>query len=326
MVLQRFMADILVIVFSLVVLGKASQVTIKNASRVAGITGIGRTAVGFILVSLSTSLPELSVALFSTASYDSAGIAVGNVLGSNIINVSFILGVVILYASVKDLRCLEFLPLVTRDDVKELQFGIFLASIIPLILLYIGYASRYIGLILIGVFTWNTYKLVKSREEMKEEGSLGEERRRLGWYVALVISGSVAVIGASYFIVGSASSVAALLGVPRVLIGGTIVAFGTSIPELATSLEAVKTNNMNMAMGNIVGSGFLNITLILGVTLAASEFAINVAAFSNLVIFSLMANLFLWYFLNGDRICWREGALLVTLYVVFLITSISEIL
>jgi Ca2+/Na+ antiporter len=80
---------------------------------------------------------------------------------------------------------------------------------------------------------------------------------------------------------------------------------------------------MNMAMGNVVGSGFLKITLILGVILVATEFTVNVSAFSSMVIFSLITNLFLWYFLNGERICWREGALLVALYAIYLITSVA---
>jgi Ca2+/Na+ antiporter len=76
-----------------------------------------------------------------------------------------------------------------------------------------------------------------------------------------------------------------------------------------------------LALGNIVGSGFINITLILGVALMASPLTVNIAAFSNLALFSLITNLFLWYFLSSERMSWREGALLLFLYAVYLVVS-----
>ncbi|MFH1179751.1 MAG: sodium:calcium antiporter [Candidatus Bathyarchaeota archaeon] len=307
---------------SLVLLSKFSHWTIVNSERVADITGFGKTAVGFILIALSTSLPELTVSVFSTANEEAVGVAIGNVLGSNIVNICFVFGGCILYSSWKNLTCIDFLPIITRDDIKSLQFGLFSASIIPLSLIYLGFASRFIGLLLIGLFAWNTWKLVKNREGMKDEGALGDEKKRLTRYLLILMVGVAGVIVCSYFIVDSATFIALSLGVPKVVIGATIVAFGTSIPELATSLEATKNNDINLALANIVGSGFLNITLILGVTLIAANLTVNVAAFTNIAIFSLIANLFLWYFLSGERICWKEGAVLMFLYALFLFSSL----
>ncbi len=311
-----------VLVLSLVLLSKFSHWTIVNSERVADITGFGKTAVGFILIALSTSLPELTVSVFSTANEEAVGVAIGNVLGSNIVNICFVFGGCILYSSWKNLTCIDFLPIITRDDIKSLQFGLFSASIIPLSLIYLGFASRFIGLLLIGLFAWNTWKLVKNREGMKDEGALGDEKKRLTRYLLILMVGVAGVIVCSYFIVDSATFIALSLGVPKVVIGATIVAFGTSIPELATSLEATKNNDINLALANIVGSGFLNITLILGVTLIAANLTVNVAAFTNIAIFSLIANLFLWYFLSGERICWKEGAVLMFLYALFLFSSL----
>ncbi len=311
-----------VLVLSLVLLSKFSHWTIVNSERVADITGFGKTAVGFILIALSTSLPELTVSVFSTANEEAVGVAIGNVLGSNIVNICFVFGGCILYSSWKNLTCIDFLPIITRDDIKSLQFGLFSASIIPLSLIYLGFASRFIGLLLIGLFAWNTWKLVKNREGMKDEGALGDEKKRLTRYLLILMVGVAGVIVCSYFIVDSATFIALSLGVPKVVIGATIVAFGTSIPELATSLEATKNNDINLALANIVGSGFLNITLILGITLIAANLTVNVAAFTNIAIFSLIANLFLWYFLSGERICWKEGAVLMFLYALFLFSSL----
>jgi cation:H+ antiporter len=168
-----------VLILALLLLDKFSHWTIINSERIADITGFGKTAIGFILIALSTSLPELTVAIFSTANEESVGVAVGNVLGSNIVNVCFILGVVILYSSWKKLACIDFLPLITREDIKSLQFGLFSASIIPLSLIYLGFASRLIGIILIGLFFWNTKQLMKKREGLNDEGALGGEREKL---------------------------------------------------------------------------------------------------------------------------------------------------
>ena len=321
MVLQILMSSS-ILAASIIMLSKFSQWTITNSERIADITGFGKTAMGFILIALSTSLPELTVAIFSTANEKAVGVALGNVLGSNIMNVCFVLGACILYSSWKNIVCIDFLPMITREDIKSLQFGLFAASIIPLSLIYLGFASRIIGIILIGLFAWNTVQLMKKREGMKEEGALGEEKERLKWYSFMLLVGVAGVIGCSYFIVNSATSIALNIGVPEVVIGATIVAFGTSLPELATSLQATKNNDINVALANIVGSGFLNITLILGVTLIAANLTVNIEAFTNIATFSLISNLFLWYFLSGERICWREGAVLMFLYVVFLFSSL----
>lgn len=312
----------IVLVVALLLLGKFSHWTIINSERIAEITGFGKTAVGFLLMALSTSLPELTVALFSTANEETVGVAIGNVLGSNIVNICLVFGVCILYSSRKNLVCIDFIPTITREDIKSLQFGLFSASIIPLSLIYLGFASRLIGVLLIGLFIWNTWQLIKKREGMKDEGALGAERKKLSWYSFMLIIGISGVVGCSYYIVESATFIALSIGVPKVIIGATIVAFGTSLPELATSLQATKNNNINLALANIVGSAFLNVTLILGVTLVAANLTINIAAFTNIAVFSLIANLFLWYFLSGDRICWKEGAVLVFLYGLFLYSSL----
>lgn len=311
-----------ILAISLLLLSKFSHWTIINSERIADITGFGKTVVGFILIALSTSLPELTVVLFSTANEEAVGVAVGNVLGSNIVNICFIFGVSILYSSWKNLTCIEFLPMITRQDVKNLQFGLFSASIIPLSLIYLGFASQFMGFILIGLFIWNTAQLIKNREDIREEGTLGEENKKLVNYSFMLFVGVIGVIVCSYFIVDSATLIALTLGVPKVIIGATIVAFGTSIPELATSLQATKNNSINIALANIVGSGFLNVTLILGMTLAIANLRVNIGAYTNVAVFSLIANLFLWYFLSGDRICWKEGAVLVFLYALFLFSSL----
>jgi cation:H+ antiporter len=311
-----------VLLVSLAALYEASNATINNSVKVAGITGFGKTTVGFILVAFSTSLPELFVSVFSTAHPESIGVAIGNVLGSNIVNICLILGICFLIAVTKcrDYVCLY--PTMAKEETKNLYFGLFVASIIPLTLLYIGYASRLIGIVLIAAFAFYLYQLSRARSFV-EEGSLGEERRRLRRYMLLTFLGAAGVVASSFFIVDSTSYIAGSIGVPPVVIGSTIVALGTSLPELSTSVNATQKGHLDLALGNIVGSCFINITLILGIPLVVSQFGVDIAAFSKLAIFSLITNLFFWYFLSSERLSWRESAVLLLIYSIFLTTSFT---
>jgi len=276
--------------------------------------------VGFILVAFSTSLPELCVAIIAAIQQESIGVAIGNVLGSNIVNICLILGICLLIMTLKSSNNVKILPSMAKEEIGNLYFGLFVASIIPLTLLYIGYASQFIGIVLIGIFVFYVYQLSRIRA-VKEESASGEERQRMSRYTFLTLLGAAGVVISAYFIVDSASYIAGIIGIPPVVIGATIVALGTSLPELATSVNSVQRRHLDLALGNIVGSCFINITCILGVTLIASTLRVNMSAFSNLVMFSLITNLFFWYFLSSERISWREGAVLLFMYFVFLVTS-----
>ena len=300
-----------------------SEFTIRNSVKISDLTGLGKTTIGFLLVGLATSLPELSVAVFAVSNPANVGVSLGNVLGSNIVNIALILGVCILIIVLKRPRYPSFLLSIAKEEMGSLHFGLFIASIIPLALLYIGYASRYIGVVLVGIFIYYTILLTRSKRTKPERSTEGQisERSKIHRYTLLALAGAVVVIATAFFIVDSSSFIAESVGIPRVVIGATIVAFGTSIPEFATGVSSARRGHFDLALGNIVGSGFVNITLILGVALIASPLTVNITAFSNLAVFSLIINLFLWYFLGSERISWREGVLLLSLYVVFLVIS-----
>lgn len=320
MLFEGLLLNVLILIISLAVLNESSDLTIKNSVRVADITGMGKTTVGFILIAFSTSLPEFFVAVFAAIEQEFIGVAIGNVLGSNIVNICLILGICFLLAVIKCPNYACFYSKMAKEEIGSLYFGIFVASVVPLILLYIGYASRFIGVVLLAIFIFYVYQLSKIRK-VNEEAALGEEKRKLRLYVFLTLLGVAGVIISSNFIVSSAKSIADSVGVPPVVIGSTIVAFGTSLPELATSIDATRKGHLDLTMGNIVGSCFINITCILGVSLVTSNFAVNMTAFSKLAMFSLIVNLFLWYFLSSEKVGWRESAVLLFMYFVFLIVS-----
>jgi len=299
--------------------------TITNAIKTSEITGLGKMTIGFILIAFSTSLPEFCVAVITAFTGESA-ISIGNVIGSNIVNVCLIIGLAaLLVALFGRSRTVNMIPPMVKEEFGSLYFGLFVASIIPVSLLYLAHASWFIGMVLLLVFVLYTYQLSKIRIPTKGEGIPEGERRRVRSYVALTFAGVAGVVISSYFIVDSAVKIAEFAGVPKALISATIIAFGTSLPEFSVDVNAFLKGHSALALGDIVGSCFINITLILGVTLVASPLEVNMIVFSDLVIFSLIANLFLWYFLTIGRIGWREGAILLFVYLLFLATTIGAI-
>ena len=316
-----FLGNIAVLIGSLLVLDRVSDLTITNAAKIADLTGYGRTTMGFIFVAFCTSLSALAVSLFSALTVDNVGVAIGNAIGSNIVNICLILGVSLILATLKKLNHMALLPSLAKEEIGSLYFGLFVASIIPLTLIYIGYASKLVGIVLLGIFGAYTYQLSKKRTT--EEKTIAREKERIDKYAVVMFLGVAVVVAVSYFIVASASNIAFSLGVPHVIIGATIVAFGTSIPVLTASIHAVQRGLLDLTLGNIVGTCFIDTTFILGLTLVVSPLMIDISNFSSLVMFSVIANLFLWYFLSSAKIGWREGAVLIFLYVLFLVISIS---
>jgi cation:H+ antiporter len=315
--------NIAVLIASLVVLIKASSLAITSSVNLASVTGLGKTKIGFILVAFSTSLPELFVAIFSILDPQTIGISVGNVLGSNIVNICLVLGIGFLIMATKYPESAGFFAKMANDEVGNLNFGIFIASMVPLILLYIGYASQIVGFLLVALFVYYMYGLAKKKETV-EIISDESEKREVRKYVAKSFSGIIGVVACAYFIVESASFLALTVGVPPVIVGATVVAFGTSVPELATSVDSIRKGFIELALGNVIGSCFFNITLILGLTLLLSPFNVNISAFSDLVLFSLMSNIVLVYILQSAKVSKREGIILLVIYSIFIAVSFSR--
>jgi cation:H+ antiporter len=321
---------LVVIIVALVILDQASHLAITNSIKVSDITGLARTAVGFSLLAFSTSLPELSVAFISAFTGEGA-ISVGNVLGSNIVNICLIVGLAAVLLSLRRQRKIGVLPSFAKEELGSLNFGLFISSVIPLTLVYLAEASWFVGLVLLLIFVFYTYQLSRIRIPPGEETNISEgEKKKLRLYILLTFLGIAGVILSAYFLVESAVAVAEFAGVPRQIIGATIIAFGTSLPELSVSLKAFLKGHPSLALGNIIGSSFINITLILGITLflptlAGNPLTMNMIVFQDLVIFSLITNLFFWYFLSIGRLSWKEGAIFLFIYLLFLASTVGVI-
>jgi len=194
-------------------------------------------------------------------------------------------------------------------------------------LVYLTFASQFIGLVLVLIFGLYTYQLSKIRIPQENNQIVSEEmKRKVKHYVVLTFFGVAGVVLSAYFIVESSVALAEFAGVSKSIIGATIIAFGTSLPEFSIDVNAFLKGHSALAFGDIVGSCFINITLILGITLLAAPFSVkNITFFTDLVIFSLIANLFLWYFLSMEKLGWKEGVILLFIYILFLATTLGTI-
>ena len=337
LVLPEFVVNILIIAASFVALNWASNLVITNALKVSTITKLGKTSVGFTLIAMSTTLPELTVAVIAALS-GGTSLSVGNVLGSNIFNISVIIGLaaVLLYLTQKHKNKnnlngngINLIPSFAKSELSNIEFGLFISSLIPMVLIYIATASWIVGLILLFIFVAYMYRLTKIRvpDEEAEVVSL-EEKSRLKRYIIFTITGAIGVVISANFLVNSAIGIAQSVGIPQTVIGATIIAAGTSLPELTIGLKSVIKGHSGLAFGNIIGASFVNTTLILGITLfgpalMGNPVVMNMSVFQNLITFSIIINLFFWYFLSKEKIAWREGIIFLFIYALFLFTTIG---
>lgn len=291
----------------------------RGASALAIRMKINPVVVGLTVVSIATSMPEL-ITSFIAASRGSAGLAIGNIVGSNLGNAGLILGIAALICPIaiqtrliwKEVPILLF---VTVAFTIMSMSGFFIAG-------RIGYGE---GLLLLAGAAGYLYYITRQAKRapaaeraelaMEFEDELGKPPGRLASCLGLVAGGTLALSLGAEFLVGSAVETAIRLSVSEVLIGLTIVAVGTSLPELAASVAAALRKETDIVAGNIVGSNIFNMLLIGGGV--ASVYTLPVDARLMTVEFPamLLITVLLWFaFFTGKIVTRREGALFLTLY------------
>lgn len=294
------------------------EALVRGAVALARRLGVSPLLIGLTLVGYGTSTPELVTSL-EAALAGSPGIALGNVVGSNIANVLLILGAAVLISP------LRIEPRAFRRDASALA----LSALAATGLAWTGQIGRPAGLVLLGLvalYTLHTYRAEKARPDergaiLEAEGELKDGSRPLGpWLAAALVALGVAatILGAGLLVEG-AVALARGLGVPELVIGLTLVAVGTSLPELATSLVAAWRGEAELAYGNVVGSNIYNILGILGATALVSPLPVpgRLLAFDLPVMLAATAALIL-FALTGWRIGRREGMLLLLGYGLYL--------
>lgn len=298
---------------SLAVLARASSLTIKWIEELIELTGLSEASVGFAILSVTTSIPEMTVAAFSVLE-GTPGITVGDIMGSNMFNIGIVIGTMALIGPLQK---------VSSDLLIEMTDILFLSSVIPIVLVipFLSAASKtmgtLVGIVLIAVFLFSVYVMVKAKKVPSVVLEEAKKRKSRKEVVAKVIGGIVVVALSARFTVWSALNIAESLGIAPILIGAKIVAIGTSLPELALDVTAVKRGRYRLAIGDAIGSNLSNISLILGFVLVASPFTVDLTIFTEILPFLLISTLLLWRFLTKGGIPKWGGFLFIMIYIIF---------
>lgn len=294
---------------------------VRGASRLAAVSGISPLVIGLTVVAFGTSAPELAVSLFS-AMNGQPDIALGNVVGSNILNVLFILGLSALIT-----------PLVVSQQLIRLDVPLMIiASVLLYLLALDGHISRLDGLLLFtGILVYTVFSIMKSRQETAQiqaeyaqEYGLKEpvvsQQQTILVNLALIIIGLIGLVWGARWLVAGAVELARLAGVSELIIGLTVIALGTSLPEVAASVVASLRGERDIAVGNIVGSNLFNILAVLGLSSLLSPTGIQVSAAAlnfDIPVMIAVAVACLPIFFTRHLIARWEGGLFLGYYVAY---------
>lgn len=259
--------QLLFLVLGFVMLVKGADLFVDGASGIATKFGIPQIVIGLTIVAMGTSAPEAAVSI-TAAFAGNADITIGNIVGSNILNILIILGISALVY-----------PLAIQKSTLIIDIPVvLLATVILFLLGFDSKISRIDGIIMLIVFAAYLFylftvakkeasqkKLSETTEHIQSEENVTKEISLLKALIFTVI-GLVLIVGGSKFVVNSATAIAKALGLSQRFIGLTIVALGTSLPELFTSVTAALKKNSDIAIGNIVGSNIFNILFIVGLS------------------------------------------------------------
>ncbi|HEV7371417.1 calcium/sodium antiporter [Arenibaculum sp.] len=313
----------LIIGFALLMGG--GEALVKGSVAVARRLGISPLVIGLTLVGFGTSMPEL-VASVQAALIGSPGIAVGNIVGSNIANILLILGV-----------SAAILPVATTREAFRRDGSVLVgASVLLLAVALYGFLDRLVGLgflALLAAYVVYTYVSERRREDAaarmhaaraQERPDLPPRGLGLGFGLLLAAGGIAAVVVGADLLVGAALTVARAAGISETVIGLTLVAVGTSLPELVTSVMAALRRHGDVAFGNVVGSNIFNILGIAGVTAVVSPFAVPAEIVRFDVWVMVGTTLLLVVFaVTGWRVSRREAAVFLALYAAYLAAQLS---
>lgn len=312
------MLDFIFLIAGFLLLIYGANLLVDSASSLAKRLNIPSIVIGLTIVAFGTSAPELAVNLFASAQHNSE-IVLGNVIGSNIFNVLVILGISSL-----------FYPIEVKTNTTWIEIPLsFLAALVVLltasdILLNhdtVNQISRTEGLTYLLFFI---IFLVYNSQIMKTghyEENVPVKNYSVLKSVLLIMGGLAMLVIGGRLIVNNAVDIARMIGISERIISITIVSIGTSLPELATSVAAARKKNVDIAIGNIVGSNIFNIFLILGLSATISPVTVPAGSFTDMLV-NLLAGLLLFIFVftgKGRKIERWEGSIFLLIYVSYLV-------
>lgn len=317
-----FALVIVFLIIGFVLLIKGADFFVEGSSSVAKRLHVPSIIIGLTIVAMGTSLPETAVSVSASVTGNNE-LAVSNVVGSNIFNLMVVIGVCAMIATVN----------VAKETIKrDIPFSLICAGLLLLLgILVFGDKSgmtlgHFDGVIFIGAFAGYILYMIKialkaSKEgkKVEVEGGSDEDIKLIPVPLSIVfiVGGAAAIAVGGDITVDAASRIASDLGMSQTLIGLTIVSIGTSLPELVTSIVAAKKNEVDMALGNAIGSNVFNILMVLGIASAISPISIiteNIIDLCVLIVFTICV----WIFAGTRKKIGRiEGFSMVALYLIY---------
>lgn len=317
-----FALVIVLLIIGFVLLIKGADFFVEGSSSVAKRLHVPSIIIGLTIVAMGTSLPETAVSVSASITGNNE-LAVSNVVGSNIFNLMVVIGVCAMIATVN----------VAKETIKrDIPFSLICAGLL-LLLGILGFGDKsgmtlghFDGVIFIGAFAGYILYMIKialkaSKEGKKVEieGGSDEDIKLIPVPLSIlfIIGGAIAIAIGGDMTVDAASRIASDLGMSQTLIGLTIVSIGTSLPELVTSIVAARKNEVDMALGNAIGSNVFNILMVLGIASAISPISIiteNIIDLCVLIVFTICV----WIFAGTRKKIGRiEGFSMVVLYLIY---------
>lgn len=312
------MIDLLYIIAGFVLLVKGGDYLVDGAVSIARFAKLSPMIIGMTVIGFGTSCPELLVST-QAAIAGSPGIAIGNVVGSNIANIALILGVTALIHPVPTTR-----QIVYRDGLCMLYFVIAMC-----VFAYtLNVIDRWEGAIMVAVLvlfvSWQIRSCRKSGQDQSAAEAEGTNYRLPVAVLLVLVSFGAMVLGSNLLVEG-ATDVARLLGVSERVIGLTIVAVGTSLPELFASVIAARKGQTDMAVGNIIGSVSFNCLCVVGIASVVTPIQDSAVGFIFDYVWMTVLSAALLFMLRTDyRLTRREGVVLTLAYVIYIIMCVRS--
>lgn len=300
--------EYILLLVGFVLLIKGADFFVDGSSSVAKRLRVPSLIIGMTIVAMGTSLPECAVSI-SAALAKNTGVAVGNAVGSNIFNLMVVCGVC----------CLFCVMPVSRDTLtRDFPLSI-LAAVVLLVLGYLGMSLGHVdGMILVLLFAGFLFWMVQSARKARAAGQTDREDEYKilpPWKcVVYIVGGAAAIVVGGNLVVDSASEIARSFGMSQNLIGLTIVAFGTSLPELVTSVVAARKKEVDMALGNVIGSNIFNILLVLGLASAISPMRFNMENVIDIIVLVVMSTIVLAFSWTKQKLVRWEGVVMLLMY------------
>lgn len=302
--------SILILLAGFLFLVKGADFFVEGASAIAKKLRIPSIIIGLTIVALGTSLPELAVSV-TAALKGNNDIALGNVTGSNIVNLLVVVG---LSAVIKPMKVEK--SMMKRDYSMALLMTVLVLLCSSELLMgnQTAVLSRLDGAILLVVMGIYMYQLIRHAVRNRVEENFGLTRP-LPLSILFCLIGGAAIVWGGQMVVDSATEIASWMGLSDTLIGLTVVAIGTSLPELVTSVVAARKGESDIALGNVVGSNILNIGFILGLSSVIHPISVGILNFYDVLVLILVTVVFFLPFWKQEKVTRSTGILMIIAYV-----------